>query len=113
MNIPARNSFQAAVPSGRHQRILQVFGACSTLGLLLLVSSVPTATAEKPAPFLGAYIHLQQIIPDTKNVAAQEKALVDQVVRFKESGLNVLIPFVVTTGGAAHYNSRIISDCRY
>lgn len=50
-------------------------------------------------PFLGAYIHLSAWFRGKTDEADRERAIMDNLDRFRESGLRILIPFVTTTRG--------------
>ena len=64
------------------------------------------AESRVDKPFLGAYIHLPTWFRGKTDEAARERAIVENLDRFRDSGLRVLIPFVTTTGGQAEYAER-------
>lgn len=73
-------------------------------------ASIPGAEPAAHEPFLGAYIHLPAWFRDKADEAARQHAIVDNLDRFRESGLRVLMPFVTTTRGQAEYPSQLIPD---
>lgn len=86
---------------------------CLWLAVLVVVAGTANAQAEAPRreePFLGAYVHYSTWFRGKRDQAAREQAIVDNVERFRESGLRVLIPFVTSTDGEAGYASQIIAD---
>ena len=86
---------------------------CLVLACLVLMAV--GASAQNPAsradePFMGAYIHLPAWFRGQRDEAARRRVIVDNLDRFRDSGLRVLMPFVTTTGGAAEYPSELIPD---
>ncbi|MCX7427073.1 MAG: hypothetical protein NTW96_15795 [Planctomycetia bacterium] len=82
--------------------------ACFVLVIAGLI--VPGAVLRAEEPFMGAYIHLPAWFHDKDDPATRERAIVDNLDRFRDSGLRVLIPFVTTTSGQAYYPSEVIPD---
>jgi len=86
-------------------------GILSTTGMFLADRRVLGAAASRPnGPFMGAYIHLPTWFAGKTDETARERAIVENLDRFRESGLRVLIPFVTTTSGQAYYPSGLIPD---
>ncbi len=68
---------------------------------------------EKPfVPFLGAYIHFPRWFDADTDQAARERVIAENLDRFRDAGLRVLIPYVVN-GGEASYESRLFPKNRY
>jgi uncharacterized lipoprotein YddW (UPF0748 family) len=86
---------------------------CLLLACLVLMIAGASALAAAPRadePFMGAYIHLPAWFRGKADEAARQRAIVENLDRFRDSGLRVLIPFVTTTGGQAEYPSQVIPD---
>lgn len=81
-------------------------------GLLPLLTGVSVQGAQSPGhdPLMGAYIHLPTWFRGKTDEAARKRAIVENLDRFRDSGLRVLIPFVTTTRGQAEYASELIPD---
>jgi uncharacterized lipoprotein YddW (UPF0748 family) len=89
------------------------FGRCLLLACLVLLSAGAAALGAEPPvdePFMGAYIHLPAWFEGKTDQADRERAIVENLDRFRDSGLRVLIPFVTTTSGQADYPSQVIPD---
>jgi len=78
--------------------------------VLVIVVSVPGGAWCADEPFLGAYIHFPAWFRGKADEAARQRAIVENLDRFRDSGLRVLIPFVTTTGGQAEYPSQVVPD---
>lgn len=84
--------------------------------LLLVVAGAadPTRGAEKPfVPFLGAYVHLPSLWAADADTAARERAIIENLDRFRDAGLRVVIPYVVGGNGKAAYPSSLFSQREY
>lgn len=66
-----------------------------------------------PRPFLGAYFHPDRFLPRDSDQATQEKTLRENVVRYKSSGLNVIMPYFTGSSGQAYYASDILKERVY
>lgn len=66
--------------------------------------------ADTDEPFLGAYIHLSSWFQGKTDEAERERIIVENLDRFRDSGLRVLIPFITSTRGQAQYPSELIPD---
>jgi len=78
--------------------------------MLIAGASVLVNVSRADEPFMGAYIHLPAWFDGAANQAARERAIVENLDRFRDSGLRVLIPFITTTNGQALYPSQLIPD---
>jgi len=85
-----------------------LLSAC--LVLMIAGASALGAAPRADEPFLGAYIHLPAWFRGQADEAARHRAIVENLDRFRESGLRVLMPFVTTTSGRAEYPSRLIPE---
>lgn len=73
-------------------------------------ASARDAASQHDEPFMGAYIHLPAWFRGHADQPASQRAIVENLDRFRDSGLRVLIPFVTTTSGKAEYPSQVIPD---
>ena len=80
------------------------------LVLMLACPSAPGAAPRADQPFMGAYISISTLFRGKTDEAARERAIAENLDRFRDSGLRVLIPFVTTTSGKAEYPSQLIPD---
>ena len=78
--------------------------------LVLMIVSAIGVVSGADEPFLGAYINLSEWFRGKTDEADRERAIMDNLDRFRESGLRVLIPFVTTTSGEAYYPSELVPD---
>ena len=70
--------------------------------------------ASQPAePFRAAYMHLDNMLPRSADVAGRRLALARELDRFKAAGLRVAMPYIKDTGGAAAYDSKIVPVRKY
>jgi len=76
--------------------------------LVWFASAVVGVCADEP--FLGAYIHLSSWFRDATDEASRERIIIENLDRFRDSGLRVLIPFITSTRGQAQYPSELIPD---
>ncbi len=89
------------------------YARCLLLAFFVLATArTASRGAEPPArePFMGAYIHMSEWFRGKTSDADRERAIVENLDRFRDSGLRVLIPFVTTTSGQAAYSSQVIPD---
>lgn len=102
----------ATAESVPRQTQFPVRHALRLAGLVLVAASLvaPGFAAGAGEPFLGAYIHVERMLRGATDEAARERAIVDNLDRFRDAGLRVLIPFVTTTSGQALYPSAVIPD---
>lgn len=78
---------------------------------VLMAAGSVVAGADRPnEPFIGAYIHLSSWFRDAPDEAARVRIIEENLDRFRDSGLRVLIPFVTSTRGQAGYASQVIPD---
>ena len=78
---------------------------------LMIAGASAVGTASRAdEPFMGAYIHLPAWFRGKADEADRERAILENLDRFRDSGLRVLIPFVTTTSGQADYPSQVIPD---
>jgi uncharacterized lipoprotein YddW (UPF0748 family) len=59
-------------------------------------------------PFMGAYIHMDQLLKQNTDVTERREAICKALDRFKASGLRVAMPYATTTSGTANYASAIM-----
>ena len=85
-------------------------GFLSAAGILSASRCALGEDASRAKPFMGAYIALSEWFRGKTDVAARERAIIENLDRFRDSGLRVLIPFITTTSGQAYYPSELIPD---
>jgi len=88
-----------------------ILAVLATAAILRLATGGAKAVAEEP--FMGAYVHLPAIAAPSVDEETGRRAIVENMKRFKASGLNTVIPFVTTTSGEAYYDSRLIPKKPY
>ncbi|MBN2130171.1 MAG: hypothetical protein JW741_11775, partial [Sedimentisphaerales bacterium] len=71
----------------------------------------PNALPAKPSsPFMGAYVHMPAVFDEAKDPDSCRRLIARSLDQFQASGLCMVMPYATTTGGAAMYASRIISN---
>lgn len=71
-------------------------------------------TAEPPfVPFLGAYVHISDLFDAKADQATRERSIAENLDRFRDFGLRVVIPFVTSTSGVACYPSQLIPERQF
>jgi uncharacterized lipoprotein YddW (UPF0748 family) len=85
-----------------------LLGACAAF-ILFFGWTVPVSAGEgKGKPFLGAYIHIDQVIDPKADIAANRQVIAGLLDQFKASGLRMVMPYATSTAGAAGYASTLI-----
>ncbi|MBN1853407.1 MAG: sulfatase-like hydrolase/transferase [Pirellulales bacterium] len=92
----------------RDWRYLMQF--CLIVMLMIAGAIAPNELVRGHEPFMGAYIHLPAWFRGHTDEADRHRVMIENLDRFHDSGLRVLIPFVTTTGGKAEYPSQLIPD---
>ena len=67
-------------------------------------------TSNLDRPFLGAYMHLPAVLRGRATDEERERAIDNALDGLRAAGLNVAMPYVTSTSGAAFYPSRIITE---
>ena len=97
-----------AILTGASKRNRRKGLGCGAIALMIVGLNLGVPAARADRPFLGAYVHLPSWFQRGMDNAARHRAIIDNLDRFEQSGLNVLIPFVTTTQGQALYPSERI-----
>jgi uncharacterized lipoprotein YddW (UPF0748 family) len=69
--------------------------------------------AGKEEPFLGAWIHVHALFKADDPQEKREESIAKSIENCKRSGLHSVIPFALTSSGAACYPSAIVPDKEY
>jgi len=80
---------------------------------LVLGGCLALPAARAADPFMGAYMSPSGLFDAKADQAARERSIAENVDRFGQSGLKVMIPFVVSTRKMASYPSQVIADKTY
>jgi uncharacterized lipoprotein YddW (UPF0748 family) len=76
--------------------------------------SEETGAATRPdEPFLGAYVHMGDLLKGSADSAARVQVIGRNLDRFKAAALRVVMPYVTTTRGTAAYASTLVPGRDY
>ncbi len=84
---------------------------CSLVFLCLVGVEIGGAQAEEP--FLGAFIHVHSLFNHKADVEVKEASIAAAMDDCKRSGLQSVVPFVLTSSGAALYPSDVVPERKY
>ncbi len=69
-----------------------------------------TSTRSETVPFVGAYLDMHLCFDRRGDQEAARRSIDEHLRRFRESGLNAIMPKCTTTSGKANYPSQVIAD---
>jgi uncharacterized lipoprotein YddW (UPF0748 family) len=83
------------------------------VGVVMFAGCFALAAARAAEPFMGAYMNIPLLFDAQADQAARERSIAENLDRFQQSGLKVMIPFVVDGGKAAMYPSQVVGNMPY
>ncbi len=87
--------------------------SCLAVAVLAAASCLASAVTQADEPFLGAYMSPSRLFDGKAEQSVRERSIAESLDRFRQSGLKVMIPFVVSTDKKAFYPSQVVADRPY
>jgi len=84
-----------------------------SMAAMLIATCFAPATVRAAEPFMGAYMSVATLFDAQADQAARERSIAESLERFRQSGLKVMIPFVVSSNKKAWFPSRVVADRPY
>ena len=86
----------------------RVFLQTTSSAALTALSSPLFAGAQVTSPFLGSWLHMQQLFREANSTAERERLIDEMLDGHRSVGLRTVIPFITDTSGGALFPSRVI-----
>lgn len=84
-----------------------------TLTIAMMLASCASCHAGLAEPWLAAYVHMPQCFPASGAQEEREASIGAALDDMKRSGLRIILPYVSTSAGEAHYPSTVIAKRAY
>ena len=81
--------------------------------LVMIVWLAHGAVVAAAEPFMGSYVNIATLFPAKADEAERERSMAQQLDRFRDAGLRVVMPYVTNTNHVAFYPSRVLADKAY
>ena len=80
---------------------------------LAVASTFISLIAHAAEPFIGAYTEFPMLFNEKDSPQEREHSMAEQLNRFQDAGLRVVIPLVVTGQNVAFYPTKLIPSRAY
>ena len=81
--------------------------------LFLMTGCFGLTTVWAAEPFMGACMSMSTLVDVKADQATRERSIAENLDRFQQSGLKVMMPFVISSSKVPSYPSQLISGCPY